>query len=119
MKQEVKPIHKFNNGRGATLCNNCSVIINEGLTKEIYCEKCKKENMKKTVIEWFVEEIEKYNGLTRDSADKLIQQAKEMEKQQQDNFAIGFAEWLFENCESFPKEDQSLILRVYKKEKGL
>jgi hypothetical protein len=36
-----------------------------------------------------------------------------------DDFAIGFAEWLFENCESFPKEDQSLILKVYKKEKGL
>jgi hypothetical protein len=46
-------------------------------------------------------------------------EAEEMEKQQQDEFAIGFAEWLFENCNTFPKEDQSLILKVYKKEKGL
>ena len=26
----MKPIHKFNNGRGATLCNECSVIIHTG-----------------------------------------------------------------------------------------
>ena len=39
-----KPIHKFNNGRGATLCHECGVIINRGLTDDLYCEKCK--NMK-------------------------------------------------------------------------
>ena len=37
----MKPIRKFNNGKGATLCNTCSVIISTGLTKELYCEKCK------------------------------------------------------------------------------
>jgi len=37
----MKPIHKLNNGRGATLCNTCSVIITTGLTKDLYCEKCK------------------------------------------------------------------------------
>jgi hypothetical protein len=37
----MKPIHKFNNGKGATLCHSCNVIISEGLTKELYCEKCK------------------------------------------------------------------------------
>ena len=37
----MKPIYKFNNGRGATICTKCSVIISEGLTKELYCEKCK------------------------------------------------------------------------------
>jgi hypothetical protein len=42
MKQEEpKPIHKFNNGRGATLCNKCYAIISEGLTEELFCEKCK------------------------------------------------------------------------------
>jgi hypothetical protein len=42
--EKVKPIHKFNNGRGAMLCNNCRTIISTGpATKELYCEKCEKE----------------------------------------------------------------------------
>jgi len=40
-QEEPKPIHKFNNGRGATLCVKCYVIISEGITEELYCEKCK------------------------------------------------------------------------------
>ena len=39
MKQ-LKPIHKFNGGLGATLCHNCSVIINTGLTDRLYCDTC-------------------------------------------------------------------------------
>jgi hypothetical protein len=39
----MKPIHKFNNGRGATLCNQCSVIITTDLTDDLYCNKCRKE----------------------------------------------------------------------------
>lgn len=35
----IKPIHKFNGGRGATLCNECRVIIYEGFTDDLYCEK--------------------------------------------------------------------------------
>jgi len=33
-----KPIHKFNGGRGATLCHKCSGIISEGFTDDLYCE---------------------------------------------------------------------------------
>jgi hypothetical protein len=36
-----------------------------------------------------------------------------------DEFAIGFAEWIQNNCNEFPKEDQELLLQIYKKEKGL
>jgi hypothetical protein len=40
--KKLKPIHKFNNSRGATLCNICRTIISTGpATKELYCEKCK------------------------------------------------------------------------------
>jgi hypothetical protein len=39
----MKPIHKFNNGKGATICCKCSVIITTGLTDDLYCNKCKKE----------------------------------------------------------------------------
>lgn len=35
----LKPIHKFNNARGATLCHKCSKIISIGFTKELYCSK--------------------------------------------------------------------------------
>ena len=41
--EKVKPIHKFNGGNGATLCNNCRAIIAEGLTEQVYCKKCKDE----------------------------------------------------------------------------
>lgn len=34
----MKPIHKFNGGRGATLCHKCRVIIHEGFTDDLYCE---------------------------------------------------------------------------------
>ena len=38
---ELKPIHKFNNGNGATLCNCCRVIISTGKpTDEVLCEQC-------------------------------------------------------------------------------
>ena len=46
----MKPIHKFNNGRGATLCHQCSVIITTGLTDDLYCEECK-DHRKKLLIE--------------------------------------------------------------------
>lgn len=37
----TKPIHKFNGGKGATLCHECRVIISEGHTQDFFCEKCK------------------------------------------------------------------------------
>lgn len=40
----MKPIHKFNNSRGATLCYKCSVIISEGMTKEKYHELLEEQN---------------------------------------------------------------------------
>lgn len=36
----MKPIHKFNNGLGATLCGSCSVIINNGLSEHLLCPRC-------------------------------------------------------------------------------
>jgi hypothetical protein len=36
---EIKPIHKFNGGIGATLCHECRVIIHNGFTDDLYCEK--------------------------------------------------------------------------------
>ncbi len=36
--KKIKPIHKFNGGRGATLCHKCNKIISEGMIDELYCE---------------------------------------------------------------------------------
>lgn len=38
-----KAIVKFNNGRGALLCNGCRIILKDGLNhpdKEHYCDEC-------------------------------------------------------------------------------
>lgn len=37
----MKPIHKFNNGEGATLCYSCYSIINLGWSDAMLCDKCK------------------------------------------------------------------------------
>lgn len=44
----MKPIHKFNGGKGATLCHTCRVIISVGLTDDLYCKKC--NTMKKEFV---------------------------------------------------------------------
>ena len=35
---DIKPIHKFNGGIGATLCNECNKIIHTGFTEDLFCE---------------------------------------------------------------------------------
>jgi hypothetical protein len=39
----MKPIHKWNSGYLATICNKCSVIITTGHTDDLYCNDCRKE----------------------------------------------------------------------------
>jgi len=36
----INPIHKYNGGKGATLCNKCRKIIVEKLTDDLYCKEC-------------------------------------------------------------------------------
>ena len=38
----MKPIHKFNNGVGATLCHQCNCIASLGCTDDLYCNECNK-----------------------------------------------------------------------------
>ena len=63
----MKPIHKLNNGRGATLCHTCSVIISTGLTKDLYCEKCKPKQET-------LEQIDQNNPITRGSTALVYKQ---------------------------------------------
>lgn len=41
MIDKLIPRVKFNNGRLATICTKCRIIINEGISDEVLCEKCK------------------------------------------------------------------------------
>jgi hypothetical protein len=43
----MKPIHKFNGGRGATLCNKCNATIAEAWVDELLCYQCKKTHIVK------------------------------------------------------------------------
>ena len=38
--------------------------------------------MKQTAVQWLVEQLENHNGVTRPAFENVIQQAKEMEKEQ-------------------------------------
>jgi transcription antitermination factor NusA-like protein len=85
----MKPIHKFNNGRGATLCNQCSVIISVGLTDDLYCEECN-NHRKKLLIEimkededlgLYIEQMEKEETKQETlSWDELVQEAENKEE---------------------------------------
>lgn len=55
-----------------------------------------------------------------DEAEKLL----ETEKQQQEDFAIGFADWMISKAEKYNSylcliKDYKELLEIYKKEKGL
>lgn len=50
IKESVKPIHKFNGGIGATLCNKCNRIISTGLTEDLYCEDCGGKSSHKYIL---------------------------------------------------------------------
>jgi len=64
----TKPIHKFNNGNGATLCHTCSVIISVGLTDDLYCKECAvKANWE---IEEYYKQMEKEVHQNRNNLNK-------------------------------------------------
>jgi len=70
-----------------------------------------------TAVEWLCEQYHLKQDI------EIVKQAKEIEKQQQDKFAIGFVEWIHKNdyCIAFYfKQDTTKeLLEIYKKEKGL
>lgn len=86
-----------------------------------------------TSIEWLVQETPNMHWEDAYWAD-LFERAKELHKQEQDEFAIGFAEWCsfyreknrnhkLDMLHSKSKYDESYttkeLLEIYKKEKGL
>jgi hypothetical protein len=92
----MKPIHKLNNGRGATLCHTCSVIISTGLTKDLYCEKCKPKQET-------LEQIDQNNPITRGST-ALVYKQETLEE---------VAERLYPNRESFLSRFQDIERKAF------
>ena len=41
----MTPIHKFNSGRGATLCNECRCTIAEAWVDKLICDQCAKTHI--------------------------------------------------------------------------
>jgi hypothetical protein len=106
----MKPIHKLNGGLGATLCHKCSVIITNGLTDDLYCNKCRKELLQD--IMKGDEEL----GLYEEPKYKLVRERDGLIKQSQD------VKWLEFDDEGKYKEDfkdvavgRSLIMSPFNK----
>jgi len=79
-----------------------------------------KLDMKQTAVEWLVEQL-KINNYISDNAHWLIDDAKEMEKQLQNELSIGFAEWylnLYESDDSitFCNNTINELLEIYKQQ---
>jgi hypothetical protein len=76
-----------------------------------------------TAVEWLEDEFEKYSLIKpfREIGFNIIlEQAKQKESDQQNDFAIGFAEWICEKADvPHIKGTMNSTLEIYKKEKGL
>ena len=93
--------------------------------------------MRQTAVEWLVEQLKELN--TPRTWTEIINQAKEMEKQQMiemhdkgfdsveqlnDEFTIEFAAWVanrirYDNAKLYFRHSAKELLEIYKKEKGL
>jgi len=78
--------------------------------------------MKPTPIKWILEQLKVCNYISKkgykNAETWLIQEALEYEQEQQDEFAIGFAEWCLDENHIILNDGKEL-LEIYKKEKGL
>ena len=72
--------------------------------------------MEKTAVEFLVEKL-KSQGLLIGEPDNLVavRQAKEMEKEQFDDYAIEFADWLIKRQTNY-FESLKQLLEIFKKE---
>jgi hypothetical protein len=68
-----------------------------------------------TAVEWLCEQYHLKQDI------EIVKQAKEMEKKQQEEFAIGFAEWSksLYVATDYKLKNTKELLEIYKKEKGL
>ena len=87
--------------------------------------------MKQSAVGWIIDPLFELRNPTLNQIE-IVKKAREMEKQEQDDFAIGFAEWCKQefDVENTPFHNKWVsvngnyfstkhLLEIYKKEKGL
>ena len=73
--------------------------------------------MKQSAVGWIIDQLFELRNPTLNQIE-IVKKAREIEKQQQDEFAIGFAEWCLDENQIIYNDGKE-ILEIYKKEKGL
>jgi hypothetical protein len=112
--EELKPIHKFNGGRGATLCNECNVIISEGLTDDLYCEEHGGKPKFKYKLVRTRDNLTKYGnkltwvGWKEDGTFKEQYDEPTVGASLVFDFVMGFYEWMTTSIVSFSEQDECL-----------
>jgi hypothetical protein len=116
--EEIKPIHKLNGGRGATLCNECNVIISTGFTADLYCEEHGGKPKSKYKLVRTRDNLTKYGnkltwvGWNEDGTFKEQYDEPTVGASLVLDFRIlmGFYEWMTTSIVSFSEQDECLTI---------
>jgi hypothetical protein len=115
---DLKPIHKYNNGMGATLCHECSVIIHTGFTDDLYCE----EHGGKPKFAFKI--VRSRDGLTKygnklqwvewkeDSTFKEVYEEIEVGRSLVVDFFMGNFKWMTTQVQSFTQNDETITFNT-------
>jgi hypothetical protein len=115
---DLKPIHKYNNGIGATLCHECSVIIHSGFTDDLYCE----EHGGKPKFAFKI--VRSRDGLTKygnklqwvewkeDSTFKEVYDEIGVGRSLVVDFFMGNFKWMTTQIQSFNKHDEAITFNT-------
>jgi hypothetical protein len=115
---DLKPIHKYNNGMGATLCHECSVIIHTGFTDDLYCE----EHGGKPKFAFKI--VRSRDGLTKygnklqwvewkeDSTFKEVYDEIGFGRSLVVDFFMGNFKWMTTQVQSFTKNDETITFNT-------
>jgi hypothetical protein len=77
--------------------------------------------MKQSAVGWIIDQLFELRNPTLNQIE-IVKKAREIEKQQQDEFAIGFAEWIviaYTGKMMLETYNVAELLEIYKKQKGL
>jgi hypothetical protein len=115
---DLKPIHKYNNGMGATLCHECGVIIHTGFTDDLYCE----EHGGKPKFAFKI--VRSRDGLTKygnklqwvewkeDSTFKEVYEEIEVGRSLVVDFFMGNFKWMTTQVQSFTQNDETITFNT-------
>jgi hypothetical protein len=117
---DLKPIHKFNGGIGATLCHECKVIIHTGFTDDLYCE----EHGGKPKFEYKILRTKGGSGLIKygnklqwiewneDSTFKEVHDEIGVGRSLVVDFFMGNFTWMTTQVQSFDKDDEKITFNT-------